>query len=164
MIRTLYNYNMCVIHLMPIYVFAGHKSWTCCSPHGRVSQSQLPLIRLQQGNAKSWKRTTSRPRKRDLPRHPKCRFYGFSVPSLSLFGAQKKVEKGTAKKNNQLTSENYATIRLFIFNAALHLWNHHGFQATVAIIRMSRATSAEAAAKPEPESVCGRRQVLNFTG
>lgn len=96
---------MCVIHLMPIYVFAGHKSWTCCSPHGRVSQSQLPLIRLQQGNAKSWKRTTSRPRKRDLPRHPKCRFYGFSVPSLSLFGAQKKVEKGTAKKNSHAVDQ-----------------------------------------------------------
>jgi hypothetical protein len=43
------------------------------------------------------------------------------VSFLWVFGAQKKVEKGTAKKNNQLTSENYATIRLFIFNAALHL-------------------------------------------
>ena len=65
-------------------------------------QPQLSLIWLQQGNAKSWKRATSRPRERDLPRHPKCGFlmgfwchlYCFSVP-------KKKVEKSTAKKQSQ---------------------------------------------------------------
>jgi hypothetical protein len=58
--------------------------------------------------------------KERLAKTPKVSFLWVFGALFIAFRCPKKVEKGTAKKNNQLISENYATIRLSIFNAALH--------------------------------------------